>query len=168
MKYVLIFLTVLCFIIMSIVCTGAIIRSIEFKTYCKDYLKLSGDAPTVEKAKEYLDKAIEYLDKNDLRSGNSGVIIKTPDKDVGIWYQQITGARDTARKMLSGNHTQLEKDNALMKIREVVIDSGEDVEVTYPDNIVNYPNQVSFFWSVLLSTLGFCVFGIWLLFRLYV
>jgi len=73
----------------------AVIFGIEFwydvKAGCVDYLKLAGDAPNVQKADEFLGKALEYMERNNLTSGNSAFIFHTPSADVGIWYGQIKG-----------------------------------------------------------------------------
>lgn len=135
----------------------------SFKNNCGDYLKLTGDAPTVERAHEFLGRAIQYLENNGRTSGNSAYFFHTPQNDVGIWYGQIKGAYNTASDLLKrmevapGSVSQLERDNALMKIREVVLDQGEKgISVTAPLHITVFPNQWAFLigWIVSLILLG--------------
>ena len=120
----------------------------NFKSNCDDYLKLAGDAPSIEKADKFLGRALNYMESNDYTSGNSAIIFKTPDCDIGIWYEQIKGAKATTEAILQRiemgeNVTQLEKDNALMKIREVLLDNSSDgTKVTTPDWISMYPLQL--------------------------
>ena len=144
-------------IIMAIV---SIMRWNDFKSNCGDYLKLAGDAPTVARAYNYLDLAVTHMERKRLTSGNSAYLFHTPKNDVGVWYDQVKGARETAASILerlrtdSGSVTQLEQDNALMKIREVVLDEGKDgTKVTAPDNIARFPNQWAFLvlWTISLA-----------------
>lgn len=118
-----------------------------FDRDCESYLKLAGDAPTVEKADAFLGKAIAHLERAGKTSGNSAVIFKTPTNDVGIWFGQLSGAKQTTEAIIAKAEavTQLERDNALMKIREVVLDDkgGETgTAVTLPAHISIVPHQV--------------------------
>ena len=57
--------------------------------------------------------------------------------------------------------TELEESNALMKLRETLLDS--EGHVTHPSMISFYPNHVSWFWSLILIWIlwiGSIVFGI--------
>lgn len=117
----------------------------QFNKNCGDYLKLAGDAPTVERADDFLGKAMAYLEKTNMISGNSSIIFKKPTNDVGIWYAQIKAAKETTEKIIARGEgvSQLEKDNALMKIRETVLDQGEKgTVITTPDWISLFPNQL--------------------------
>ncbi|MDP2930544.1 MAG: hypothetical protein Q8N56_02990 [bacterium] len=117
----------------------------QFNKNCGDYLKLAGDAPTVERADGFLEKAIAYIEKTNMVSGNSSIIFKKPTNDVGIWYAQIKAAKETTEKIIVRGEgvSQLERDNALMKIRETVLDQGErGTMVTTPDWISLFPYQL--------------------------
>jgi hypothetical protein len=76
------------------------IRWYQFKLNCKDYLKLAGDAPTIQKADEFLGRAISYLEDHNLIRGNSAILFRTPSCDVGIWYGQIKGAKETLTRII--------------------------------------------------------------------
>jgi|GEM_PF-4101285 len=124
-----------------------------FAKNCEDYLKLAGDAPNIEKADKFLGQALAHIEKENLTSGNSAYMFKTPINDVGIWHEQIKGAKDTTEdiiKRIKENPlavSQLERDNALMKIREVVLDgSKKGTKVTLPDAITWFPYQ----WGMLI------------------
>jgi len=100
----------------------------------------------------------------DLTSGNSAFIFHTPRNDVGIWYEQINGAKETASRLLEKikedpeSVSQLEKDNALMKIREVVLDLGESgTKITTPKNISWFPNQ----WLMLILWIVSPILLVW-------
>jgi len=126
----------------------------QFVKNCEDYLKLAGDSPNIEMADQFLGMAIDYMEKNNLTSGNSSLIFNTPGNDVGIWYKKIKGAKKTTETMLNkikddpASVTQLEQDNALMKIREVVLDnSKKGTEVTLPEGVDWHPyRRFMLFW----------------------
>lgn len=120
-----------------------------FKKGCEDYLKLAADAPTLERAKNFTEQAINYIESKNLTTGNSGIIFKTPSNDLELWYGQIKAAYVNIvniieqDKLKTGSISQLTKDNMLMKLREVLVDVGDDdTEITLPKNITIYPNQV--------------------------
>lgn len=138
------------FIMVSVL---SIIFWYSFVKNCEDYLKLAGDAPNVVRADEFLGQALDYIEKENLTSGNSAYIFHTPKNDVGIWYEQIKGAKETTAALLKKakenpeSVSQLEQDNALMKIREVVLDSSKSgTKVTLPDAIAWFPYQ----WGMLV------------------
>lgn len=156
----------------TIILIGLIIISIVCwygnKVGCKDYLKLAGDAPTVQKANEFLEKALGYMERRGLTNGNSAILFRTPSSDVGIWYNQVKGAQQTLASILVKGEavSQLEKDNALMKIREVVLDQGErGTKVTMPVHIILFPLQLLFFVMLILGgvilIIGVIVISIW-------
>lgn len=129
----------------------------DFSKGCEDYLKLAGDAPNVERADGFLENALEYIEENNMTSGNSAILFTKPSNDVGIWYNQIKGAKSTTENILKrktadpDSVTQLEQDNALMKIREVVLDNASTgTSVTSPQWIEWYPNQrLMMFWWIM-------------------
>lgn len=133
-------------------------RSYTFNRDIGDWLKLAADAPSVERADEFLGHAISEIDDRDLTDGNSAYIFDQPSTDIGIWYSQIQGAKQTTASILervqndSLSVTQLERDNALMKIREVLLDQGESgTDVTLPKNITIFPFQWLFLISYLVT-----------------
>ena len=130
----------------------------NYKSGCGDFLKLTGDAPTLEAASKYLDTAVSYVEGHNLTFGNSAFMFHTPKNDLGIWYSNLKGAQQTARDLIAqiqkdpNSVSQLTRDNALMKIREVVLDQGSSgAVVTQPDNITVYPGQ----WDYLIGWIVF-------------
>ncbi len=115
---------------------------------CLGYLKRAADSNTVKLAVRNLNVAIEYMDSHHLTTGYTSVIYNTPDEDIGFWYENITSARDSL-KALPNNATELEKSNALMKLRETLLDDGESgASVTSPNGISKYPHNL--FWGLAL------------------
>lgn len=138
----------------------SIIRWYGLKAECTDYLKLSADAPSIKKADHFLGKSLEYLERKNLTKGNSAYLFHTPSNDVGIWYEQIKGAKETTEDILKRDSSvivaQLEKDNALMKVREVILDEGSSgTEVTLPAHLATFPYQWLFllWWIVTIIVL---------------
>ena len=142
---------------------AVILLAYNFDASCESYIKLAGDAPNVERADEFLGKALSYIEENGLTWGNSALIFSTPQSDIGIWYGQIKGAKETTASILSRIKegemvSQLEKDNALMKIREVVLDETSDgTSVTTPDWITWFPRQ----WAMVIWLIASLALVIW-------
>lgn len=163
-------LATICIISLLLVSIFSIVWWYDFKNECEDYLKLTGDAPTIEKADMFLEKALNYIERKKMTNGNSAFLFRTPQNDVGIWYYQIKGAKETTNGLLKkikqdpSSATQLEKDNALMKIREVVLDNSEKgTKVTIPLHITWFPSQILilFWWIIsVIGTLICCVLAI--------
>jgi hypothetical protein len=154
MKVLGIVLTTIGAILLAVLLVNSIMRWYDTKVGCGDYLKLAGDAPTVQKAYDFLEIALDYMEKRGLTNGNSAVLFRTPSSDIGIWYNQVKGAKETLTSILAKGEmaTQLEKDNALMKVREVVLDQGEQgTKVTMPANITLFPMQVLFWVMFILG-----------------
>ncbi len=145
--------------------TANIVISYQFDIGCGDYLKLAANAPTIERSTEFLGNALNYIEKENKTKGNSAFLIKTPASDVGIWYGQIKNAYETIHTLVIESQknpdsvTQLTKDNALMKIREVILDDGV---ITGPGNLDTFPNHFLFLWLYLISIILAILF--WILF----
>ena len=60
--------------------TVRVVKSVQFSTNCKQYLKRAADANTVETAKEELAKAISYAEENNLTEGVVSVFLHQPKK----------------------------------------------------------------------------------------
>ena len=156
MKWFMICATVM---MLAIVVSMGCFSQITFKSNIEDNLKLAGDAPNVERANVFLIKALNAMEARGLTRGNSAIIFHMPTQDIGIWYEQIKGAQQTTAKIIKQEQAglpvpQLERDNALMKIRETVMDQGkEGVVVTAPDNAWLYPFQLIFYSLICLTLL---------------
>lgn len=162
MKGIILLISLIGLLVLGII---AIFAEVGFNSDCGDYLKLAGDAPSIKKADEFLASALGYIEREKLTSGNTGVIFRGyPTNDCAVWYEQIQGAKATTDSILTKiaedpeSVTQLEKDNALMKIREVVLDQGNDgTSVTHPEWISLHPYATAywiFFWIFILFGAG--------------
>jgi hypothetical protein len=134
-----------------------IYSNIEFKQEAGGHLKRAADANTVELAAKEMDIALKYLEDNNLTTGYTSVIYKTPDEDIEFWYTNLKSATDELKKV-GPDATQLEMSNLLLKLRETLLDPGEKKsELTVPEGISVYPHNVFYFWFGWVSLLLFCV-----------
>ena len=97
--------------------TITIIKNVSLIQNCTGYLKRASDANTVEIAKEQLQKAIQYLEANNLTNGYTSVLWKTPSEDVEFWYKNLKASESELMKVDS-TATSLARTNLLMKLRE--------------------------------------------------
>ncbi len=151
-----IFMTI---VLIAVVSGMGCVNAISFKSNIEDNLKLAGDAPTIERANVFLGNALKAIEARGLTSGNSALLFHMPTQDLGIWYQQIKGAQQTTTTIIEKEKSgipvaQLERDNALMKIRETVLDQGESTNVTAPENAWIYPYQ----WLFTILVVAMIVF----------
>lgn len=156
-KFVFLFASIVAILIMG---SLAVAKWYSFDNNCGDYLKLAADAPNVQRAEEFLGKAISYIEEKGLTNGHTAIVFDLPGNDLALWYGNLFGARTTLKQILErevenlGSVSQLEKDNALMKVREVLLDHGkEGTIVTLPDWISWHPNQGVMLIGVLLCIL---------------
>lgn len=130
------------------------VKAVQFNQECKGYLKRASDANTVDIAKQELSKTINYLEKNNLTTGYTSVLWKTPDEDISFWYNNLKSSELELSKV-NDNTSALEKTNLLMKLRETLLDNGEKSDtITIPDGLWRYPNNLAYgiiFWISLFS-----------------
>lgn len=161
MKQFLIFLCVACIIIPFIVYGVAIVNAISMDANCISYFEMAADANSVELAEKHLTSGIEYLEGNNLTKGNTKVLIYKPTCDLGLWYENLKSAQAQLQELSSKEElTELEESNALMKLRETLLNS--EGSVTHPSMISFYPSHVGWFWTMCLIWLlwiGAVVFG---------
>ena len=123
-----------------------IAEKVEFKQNVTGYLKRAADANTIELAEAELTKVIDYLEANNLTSGYTSILWKTPDEDIDYWYRNLKASQIELQTLES--ESALEKTNVLIKLRETLVDVGESTKVTVPDDLSVYPNNK--LWAVLM------------------
>lgn len=162
MKQFFIILCTICIIVPLIVYGVAIAKAINMNADCVSYLSMAADANSVELAEKHLTTGIEYLEKNNLTQGNTKIFIYKPTADLGLWYENLKSAQAQLQELNCKEElTELEESNALMKLRETLLNS--EGSVTHPSMISFYPNHVSWLWSLILIWIlwiGSIVFGI--------
>lgn len=140
---VLFFLSLIVAIAVSVL---LIVKNIQFNQNCGGHLKRAADANTVDLAKEELRSALNYIENNGLTSGYTSILWRTPDEDIGFWYNNIKTAY---QELDSVPNDVLTRTNSLMKLRETLLDHGTSEDsITCPDGISKYPNNLT--WGLLL------------------
>lgn len=134
-----------------------IVMKIQFSQECGGYLKQAADANTPELALERINKALNYIEENNLTDGYTSVLWRTEADNVGYWYLNIKACQRELGKCLYGS--QMEKSNVLMKVRESLTDNGDKgTELTIPPGISRYPNNA--IWGI-LRVLSYIILGAW-------
>lgn len=95
-------------------------KKVVFEQNVKGYLKRAGDANTIELANVELTKALDYLEANNLTSGYTSILWKTPDEDIDFWYRNLKASQRELQTLNS--ESPLERTNVLMKLRETLLD----------------------------------------------
>ena len=146
----------------GLVCpTITMIKSIQFNQNCKGYLKQTADANSVELALERLNKAIDYVESNNLTSGYTSIVYRTEDENIEFWYKNLLTCKQELTECIESS--QFEKTNVLMKVRESLTDQSEHgTVITCPPGLSRYPNNKIFaffnLFSSLIAFVGLCWF----------
>jgi len=151
------FLSVILFLAILALISFSITKKTNAETGYRDYLSLAANASTVQKSYDFLEKALDYIEENGLTKGNTDIFTKGPLTDIGIWYEQIKGARDTLFEIIKkgDQSSQLEKDTALMRIKEILTYDGVDLIV--PAGLDFYPFYGESFIFILIILLAFLI-----------
>lgn len=142
-------LCVACIIIPIIVYGVAIVKTWTMDANCISYLEMAADANSVDLAEKHLSSGIKYLEDNDLTHGNTKIFVYKPTLDIGLWYENLKSAQAQLQELKDKEDlTELEESNALMKLRETLLNS--EGSVTHPSFISFYPSHVSWAWAICL------------------
>lgn len=139
-----------------------IVNNVVFDRNCEGYLKRAADANTIELAEKNLAVAVKYLEDNEFTSGYTSILWRTPDEDIGFWYQNLKSSLDELHA-IRPDATRLERTNVLMKLRETLLDEGKNIHVTAPRGISVYPGNVGYALWCLSSLPIAAVFLLWYL-----
>lgn len=144
-----------------LVLSGArVVKMVLFDRDCGNHIKRAADANTVEMAAKEMRIVVSYLEENKMMEGYTSILYNTPDDDVGFWYNNLKSSLDELEKV-KPETTQLERSNILLKLRETLLDHGNDgYKVTVPSGISVFPNNIFY-------ALGFFLFSIPPLFFTY-
>ena len=166
MKTLSICLTVIAAIALIITGISDYGRWISYKRSCFDNLAYAANSSNIAEARNNLALAHNYIEQVNLTTGNTAYFNQTPKNDLGRWYGQRKMALDSLNNLVQqdslipGSVDRLTKDNALMKLREVL---GGDDYITEPQHIHLYPDQNTYLFSYIIFAIMFCVFGcIWI------
>ena len=153
MKLLLTTLCIICILLPCIVYGVAMVKCLRMDANCISYFEMAADANSVDLAEKHLSLGIKYLEENNLTTGNTKIFIYNPTNDIGLWYENLKSAQTQLQELKTQESlTELEESNALMKLRETLLNSGG--AVTHPEMITFYPNHIG--WS-------FALWFIWIL-----
>ena len=142
-----------------VICSCVYSLHVTFQQGCEGYLKQAADANSVELALDRLNKAVKYCEDNGLTKGYTSVFWRTEDENIGFWYQNLKTCQKELQ--MAKGKSQLEQTNVLMKVRESLTDNGEKgTELTYPDGIEAYPNNVAIGVIALIGIACFIIGGL--------
>lgn len=132
-----------------IFCIGYVVfvtyKDYLFNKNCEEWLKLAADANNIPIAKARLDKAVDYLEKNNITTGYTSLWFQTPDTSITEWYTNLKAAQENLSSFPS-NATGSDINNTLMKLRETLLDRGDHGDkVTLPPYIQYAPYNLLFF-----------------------
>jgi len=133
--------------------------SVSLDQNCLGHFKRAADASTIETAETELRIGLDYLEKENLTTGYTSVLWKTPDEDIKFWYENIKSAKNELNS-LPKNSSNMEKSNMLIKLRETLLDHGNkgSESITCPDGLSRYPNNLFFALSLMGSLIVLALF----------
>ena len=135
-----------------------LIKSIQINQNCLGYLKRAADANAIETAHNELNRAITYMEQNNLTKGYTSILWRTPNDDIGFFYNNLVSSRDELTKVTT-NASSLEKSNVLMKLRETLLDEGKSgTELTCPPGLSRFPYNLQ--WAILMWIAGLAIAGV--------
>jgi len=152
------------FVVVTVLSVGwsglCLYRHIDFGIDVTGHLKRAADANTVPLAISELSVALQNLHERGIRDGYTSVLYRTPDEDVGFWTANLNGSLAELRSLPATTST-LEKSNALIKLRETLLDHGaQGVEVTAPSGISLFPANTAYALSGTSLFLLWCMSAI--------
>jgi hypothetical protein len=116
-------------------------NGITFDIDCTERLKRAADANTIELAKSELQHVVQSLERRGLTTGYTSVLFQTPNEDVGFWYTNLKASLGVLESVRP-DAPLLEQSNLLIKLRETLLDEGQQPKVTEPRGVSIYPHNV--------------------------
>ncbi len=136
-----------------------IMLKIDFSRNVKDYLKLAADANTIELAEAQLGTALDNIESRGWTGGYTSALYESPLENVGFWYDNLKASKEELTNIRGG--TSLEKTNTLIKLRETLLDGGNEgkTRVTYPKGIQRFPHNLLYGCLSWAALFGICLGG---------
>lgn len=155
----LLFYAALMFIPIVCWCFFFYMNHLKFENGCSGHLTRAGHANTIEAAREEIESAVTFLEKENLTEGYTAIFqsLKTPDEDIGFWYRNLKASLEQLNK-IPKDVSALERSNVLLKLRETVIHGGaKGDDIVCPPGLARYPNNMT--WIFLLIMCGVMAVG---------
>jgi len=122
-------------------------RAVKFEQQCGGFLDRAAFANVVENAKTELQTALTYLERKGLTNGYTSVLWRTPDEDIGFWYNNLQLSLQELDRV-KPDASPLEVSNTLMKLHETLKSQGSEgrSSVRVPEGISIYPENAFYFY----------------------
>jgi hypothetical protein len=130
---------------------------VQFDRGAGGYLKRAADANTIDLAERELSVALKYIESNNMTSGYTSVLYRTPDEEIGYWYENLArSAKELCDVPPDADQTL--KSNVLMKLRETLTDtSSEGTVLTVPSGISKYPHNKAMAYALIIFSIMACI-----------
>lgn len=145
---VLVVSAIACLVMMGVYAYHAVI----FTQNCGGYLDRAAHANTIDGAAAELEIALKYIESRKLTSGYTSILWRTPDEDMGFWYNNLKKSY-LELETVKSDASLLEKSNVLMKLQETL-------EFKPPRGISVYPMNALLAvlsWSAFIVLLGLAI-----------
>ncbi len=123
----------------SFVLSWAIMRVVSYSLFynnCLIHIYRAAQSQILDVAKEELDIALRYLEKEKATSGYTSVLYRSPNEDIGLWYNNLKILWKELHNPVPGD-----ANSVLFKMRRILLeveDSRECVRVPQGISIVPY------------------------------
>ena len=115
------------------------------------HMERAANSNSIELATQEMETVVKAMEEKHLTEGFTSIIFRTPDEDVGFWYQNMKSSL-AELKTINASATPLEKSNVLMKLRESLKSAGDSgSSIVVPSGIARFPeNKFWFMFNTLL------------------
>ena len=141
---------------------GAIISTIYFRVKCETPLRKAALAETIPEAKVNLDKAIQFVEQNQLTTGYSSLFFKEDEYNITKWYATLKSAQSEIDILYVKGYDQVEELDALIALLIKLTDIPENKQCVFLNDIVFVPTGIQFVplyefvWIMFLFSITIC------------
>lgn len=133
------------------------VREVQLDRACVGFLKRASNANTIPLAIGELEKAVVYIEENELDQGSTEAFYWTPDCDLVFWHENLRASLDEL-KSLPSDVDPLTASNQLIKLRETIIDGDRKrPRVAVPPNFYVYPFQFAYRVATIAGLAGLLI-----------
>ena len=123
--------------IITIMCiASAIISTIYFRVKCETPLRKAALAETLPEAKVNLDKAIQFVEQNQLTTGYSSLFFKEDEYNITKWYAMLKSAQSELNILDVNGYDKVEELDALIVLLIKLTDIPENKQCVFLNDIV--------------------------------
>ena len=120
-------------------------NAISYKKGLGGHITNAAAANSIELAAAEMEKIVSYAEENGYTHGYTSALYNTPDEDLGFWFKNMKSSLAELKELSSGNSTQLEKSNSLLKLHESLSHT--------PSGIANFPNNSVLAWALVIGVI---------------